>query len=173
MAGWHYWPYGHESEWTPGAGDGQGGLACCDSWSCKALDMTDRLNWTELNLALLDNQRVQRASLVVLVVKSLPANAEYTGDAGLIPGLGRSPGWGHDNPLQYSVLENAMGRGACWATVCRVTKSQAQLKRLSMHTCMQNEQIKTSYRILPCTGFCLNSANVNLFVCLFVLAQQL
>ena len=47
MAGWHHWLDGRESEWTPGAGDGQGGLACCDSWGRKELDMTERLNWTE------------------------------------------------------------------------------------------------------------------------------
>ena len=34
MAGWHHWLNGHESEWTPGVGDGQGGLACCNSWGC-------------------------------------------------------------------------------------------------------------------------------------------
>ena len=49
MAGWHHWLGGHESEWTPGFGDGQGGLACCDSWGRKELDMTEQLNWTELN----------------------------------------------------------------------------------------------------------------------------
>ena len=49
MAGWHHWLDGCESEWTLGVGDGQGGLACCDSWGCKESDMTDRLNWTELN----------------------------------------------------------------------------------------------------------------------------
>ena len=49
MAGWHHWLYGRESEWTPGVGDGQGGLACCDSWGHKELDTTERLNWTELN----------------------------------------------------------------------------------------------------------------------------
>ena len=48
MAGWHHWLDGCESEWTPGVGDGQGGLACCDSWDRKELDMTERLNWTEL-----------------------------------------------------------------------------------------------------------------------------
>ena len=48
MAGWHHWLDGRESEWTPGVGDGQGGLACCDSWGCKESDMTERLNWTEL-----------------------------------------------------------------------------------------------------------------------------
>ena len=49
MAGWHYWLYGREFEWTPGVGDGQGDLACCDSWGCKESDTTERLNWTELN----------------------------------------------------------------------------------------------------------------------------
>ena len=49
MAGWHHWLDGHESEWTSGVGDGQGGLACCNSWGHKELDMTEQLNWTELN----------------------------------------------------------------------------------------------------------------------------
>ena len=49
MAGWHHWLDGRESGWTPGVGDGQGGLACCNSWGCKQSDMTERLNWTELN----------------------------------------------------------------------------------------------------------------------------
>ena len=50
MAGWHHWLDGRESEWTPGVGDGQGGLACCDSWGRKEPATTERLNWTELNL---------------------------------------------------------------------------------------------------------------------------
>ena len=49
MAGWHHWLNGHESEWTPGVGDGQGGLACCNSWGLKESDTTEWLNWTELN----------------------------------------------------------------------------------------------------------------------------
>jgi len=49
MAGWHHWLDGHESEWTPGVGDGQGGLVCCDSWGCKESGTTEQLNWTELN----------------------------------------------------------------------------------------------------------------------------
>ena len=48
MAGWHHGLDGRESEWTPGVGDGQGGLACCNSWGRKVSDMTKRLNWTEL-----------------------------------------------------------------------------------------------------------------------------
>ena len=46
MAGWHHWLDGHEFEWPPGVGDGQGGLACCDSWGCRELDTTEWLNWT-------------------------------------------------------------------------------------------------------------------------------
>ena len=46
-AAWHCWLNGHEFECTPGAGDGQGGLACCDSWDHKELDTTEWLNWTE------------------------------------------------------------------------------------------------------------------------------
>ena len=45
MAGWHHHLDGRESEWIPGVGDGQGGLACCDSWVCKESDTTERLNW--------------------------------------------------------------------------------------------------------------------------------
>ena len=51
------------------------------------------------------------------MVKNSPANAGDTGDMGLIPRSGRSPGGGNDNPLQYSCLENSMDRGAWWATV--------------------------------------------------------
>ena len=49
MVGWHHWLNGHEFEWTPGVGDGQGGLVCCNSWGCKESDTTEQLNWTELN----------------------------------------------------------------------------------------------------------------------------
>ena len=45
MAGWHHWLDGSESDWTPGVGDGPGGLACSDSWGHKESDMTERLNW--------------------------------------------------------------------------------------------------------------------------------
>ena len=47
MAGWHHWLDGRESEWTLGVGDGQGGLACCDSWGRKESNTTEWLNWTE------------------------------------------------------------------------------------------------------------------------------
>ena len=73
------------------------------------------------------------ASQLALVIKKPPANAGDVRDAGLIPGLGRSPGGGHGSPLQYSCLGNSMGRGAQWATVHRITKSQTRLKQLSTH----------------------------------------
>ena len=50
MARWHHQLDGREFEWTPGVGDGQGGLAWCSSWGRKELDMTEQLNWTELNV---------------------------------------------------------------------------------------------------------------------------
>ena len=53
MDGWHHWVDGHESEWTLGVDDGQGGLACCNSWGRKALDRTEQLKWTELNWSFL------------------------------------------------------------------------------------------------------------------------
>ena len=50
MAGWHHRLDGREFEWTPGVGDGQGGLACCNSWGRKESDTTEQLNWIELRL---------------------------------------------------------------------------------------------------------------------------
>ena len=72
------------------------------------------------------------------VVKNLPANAGDTGDAGLIPESGRSPGERNGNPLQYSCLENPIDRGAWQATVHGVAKSWTHLSNLAltvpMHT---------------------------------------
>ena len=54
MAGWHHWLDGRESGWTPGIGDGQGGLVCCDSWDRKESDTTELLsnsnNWIDYHL---------------------------------------------------------------------------------------------------------------------------
>ena len=65
---------------------------------------------------------------MALVVKNLPATAEELRDAGSIPGVGRSPGGGDGNPLQYSCLENPMVRGAWWATVHRGHKESDTTK---------------------------------------------
>ena len=68
------------------------------------------------------------ASQLALVVKRLPVNAEDPRDVGSIPGLGRCPGEGNGNPLQYACLENPMDRGALRVAVHRVAKSQTRLK---------------------------------------------
>ena len=74
------------------------------------------------------------ASQMALVVKNLPASAGDIEDPGSVPGLARCPGGGRGSPLQYSCLQNSMGRGAWQATVHRVTKSQTRLKQFSAHT---------------------------------------
>ena len=68
---------------------------------------------------------------VALVVKNTPANAGGIRDEGSVPELGRSPGGGHGNPLQYSCLENPVDRGNWWTTVQRVAQCWTRLKPLS------------------------------------------
>ena len=80
MAGWHHWLDEPESEWTPGVGDGQGGLACCDSWGHKESDMTKQLNWTErklwgnivffkkVNVNKYSNKQVYKQTLIVKLI---------------------------------------------------------------------------------------------------------
>ena len=65
------------------------------------------------------------------MVKNPAVNVGDIRDSGSIPGLGRSPGEGNGNSLQYSCLENPLDRGALWATVLGVAKSQTKLKQLS------------------------------------------
>ena len=60
---------------------------------------------------------------MLIGVKISPAKEGDAGDVGSIPGLGRSPGGGHGNPLQCSCLENPVDRGAWWATIHRIAKS--------------------------------------------------
>ena len=71
---------------------------------------------------------------MALVVKNLPANAGDIRDMRSISRLGRSPGGGHGNPLQYSCLENPMDREIWWATDQRVTKSHITERTLHVNT---------------------------------------
>ena len=101
--GWDGW-MSSLTQWTwvwqaPGIGDGQGVLACYSPWGHKELDMTEQLNWTELN------------------------QCRKLKDSNFIPGLGRCLGEGHGNPLEYSCLENPMDREAWQAMVHRVAES--------------------------------------------------
>ena len=86
------------------------------------------------------------ASQVVLVVKNLPASATDERDTGQIPGSGRSPGEGHDNPLQNSCLGNPNDREAWQAIVRRIAKSQIQLKQLSLHAHTQMPPLRYEER---------------------------
>ena len=79
------------------------------------------------------------------MVKNPPANVEYVRDGGLIPGLGRSPGGGHGNPLQYSCLENPLNRGTKGATIHRVAKSQARLKQFFSTMCKQGNILDMAF----------------------------
>ena len=68
---------------------------------------------------------------MVLLVKNPPVNAGDIRDPGLIPGLGRSPGEGNGNPLQYPCLENLMDRGAWWAAVHGAVKQSDMTEQLN------------------------------------------
>ena len=99
-------------------------------------------------------------SQVVLVVTNLPANAGDAGDAGLIPRLGRSPGEGNANPLQYSCLENLTDRGAWQAVIHGATKSRTGLSDFTCCCCC--------FQIFPNDkGFCLRFLLITCF-CLFL-----
>ena len=93
---------------------------------------------------------------MALVVKNLPASAGNIEDASSIPGSGRSPGGGHDSPHQYSCLENAMNRGAWWATDHRGAKRWTWLKLLSTAQIEldparnQNRQVAIIVKIAAC-----------------------
>ena len=73
------------------------------------------------------------ASQVVLVVKNLPTNAGELREVSLIPQSGRSPGGGNGSPLQNSCLENPRDRGAWWATVHGIAKSQHMVRILTLY----------------------------------------
>ena len=75
---------------------------------------------------------------VALVVKNLPDNAGDLRDLSSNPGLGRSPGGGNGNPLQYSCLENPMDGGAWQAMVHRVTKSRTRLSDFTLYAHLNN-----------------------------------
>ena len=89
------------------------------------------------------------------VVKNPPANAGDARDVGSTPGLGRPPGVGNGNLIQYSCLENSMDRGAWWAIVHGVAKSQTQLSaRTHKHT-HTHTQTQSRFNIRSNSGPCI------------------
>ena len=129
MVGWHHWLDGHGFVWTPGVGDGQAGLACCEVHGV-AKSQSRLSDWTELSKIkdIYAYSLIQETSSGTWASEYLykafnigldfpggsdgKASAYNPGDLGSIPGLGRSPGEGNDNPLQYYCLENPMVGGA-------------------------------------------------------------
>ena len=113
MAGWHHRLKPHEFGWTPGVGDGQGDLACCNSWGRKESDTTERLNWNW-------NRSNYKSSYLIEILWWLikyiwllskvctlsgsdgKESACNAGDSASIPGSGRPPGEG--NAINFSIL---------------------------------------------------------------------
>ena len=157
MAGWHHWLDGRESEWTPGVGDRQGGLACCDSWGCKDSDMTERLNWTELRSCLMGNIALKSpkaqyililavflwfnivTSLKTLIISSqvfliygASLVAQMVKNLPIIwetqvRSLDQKIHWRREWQPTLVFLENSMDRGPWWAIVHGVSKSWTRL----------------------------------------------
>ena len=124
MIGCHHWRNGHELALA--VGDGQGSLVCCSPWGRKELDTTEWLSWLESGApGLKSNSATHSVGGFPnsSVGKEAACCAGDTEDTGSIPGLGRSPGGGNGNPLQYSRLKSLMDRGAWWATDHRVAKN--------------------------------------------------
>ena len=119
MVGWHHWLNGYEFERTLDIG--KDGESWCTTVHGAANSQTGLSNWTATGTS------------PVAKRKRIHMQCRRCKRCGLIPGSGRAPGEGNGNPLQYSCLDNSMGRGALWATVHGVAKSQTRLKRLSTH----------------------------------------
>ena len=107
------------------------------------------------------------ASHVALVIKNLPTNAGEVSGMGSFPGLRRSLGGGHGNPLQYSYLENCMLRGVWWATVHVVAKSWTWLSNLA---CTQAQPYSTKFIWLLGSSLILDLRNQGNFL-LFSVSQ--
>ena len=114
-----------------------------DPWTCENfIKDRDRIHWKKRKTVQKLVQPVIRLGKIVLSPggSEVKASACNAGDLGSIPGLGRSPGEGDGNPLQYSCLENPMDREVRWATVYGVAKSRTQLSdftftfSFSLHT---------------------------------------
>ena len=122
MAGCHHWLNGRESEWTLGVGDGQGGLACCDSWGHKESDTTERLNWTERKKTGLPRWLSDKESTCQC---RKPRRCRFN------PWVGKIPWRRKWQPTSVFLPGETHGQRSLESTVHRVTKSQT---RLSAHT---------------------------------------
>ena len=107
----------------------------------------------------------ERASQVALVLKNPPANAGDIRDAGLIPGLGRSPRERHGNTLQYSCLENSMDRGTWQATYSPWGCTESDTTEATYHTCHYYSQLLYYCGLFIFSFFALHLFLVSFLVC--------
>ena len=121
IAGWHHGLDGRESEWTPGIGDGQGGLVCCDSWGRKESDTTEWLNWTELNESESDSHLVLPDSLLPYGLYSpwnSPGQNTGVGSFSLLQVIfstqGSNPGLPHCRQILYQLSHQGSPRILDW-----------------------------------------------------------
>ena len=96
--------------------------------------------------------------------RDLPASAGTSGDVGSVPGLGRSPGGGHGNPLQCSCLENPMDRGAWWATVHGVTKELDMTQQVNKKKSLEKQHFWLVQLSAPISGSILGTKQILLTV---------
>ena len=120
IAGWHHWLNGRESQWPPGVGDGQGGLACCDSWGRKESDTTERLIWSDLILLYsrfsLVIYFIHSSILLAFLLTTIPFRYELNQIYnGISPHSGQN---GHHQKLQTIHAGEVMEKRECFCTVC-------------------------------------------------------
>ena len=145
MARWHHWVDGRESEWTPGIGDGQGGLACCDSWGCKESDTSERLNWTELK-SVVPNMALFHSPLGSFKIKQcLRPVLEWPNRQSLIGAW-----WWRELPQQVSCLEWTYPGGAEVHSCCRSILTPLAVCDTSLCGCPE-EGIAFSFAGDPCS----------------------
>ena len=155
MVGWHHWFNGHGFEQVLGDCEGQGSLACCNSWGRKVghnlvtehqqqYFTTKEVQKGTYVYGINKYYSLSRASQVALVVKNLPADALGI-DVGSVSGLGRFPGEGHCNPLQYSCLKNSMDKGAWHVVVHGVAKTWKWLGNWTTATCLYYHLIQNIF----------------------------
>ena len=92
VVGWHHWLDGHGFGYTPGVGDGQGGLVCCSSWGLKESDTTERLNWTELSVKWSISCHINKQDVTVFQ----PSKREFLSPGRTMPAVQQLLSWQHE-----------------------------------------------------------------------------
>ena len=173
MAGWHHWLNGHESEWTPGVCDGQGGLACCDSWGHKESDTTEQLNWIDLLIDPISKSDPISESVTLGIRLWYMISGEM--QSSLHKGVYRSEGRGMSRGRARGVWVSLMvlSAGAC-ALPCFVPCFCFRLFRsdnwnLWVFFCISLSRICPSY---ACTQLFLVSCSFFVFRCSLCISQD-